>query len=78
MSNTMTIKIGGEAQPVSGLRMLNFTKTTGDLYATLNYRHLKLLSELGSQQGVQNDRKHHITLSDIIITDITCTLEASA
>ena len=28
--NTMTNKIGGEAQPVSGLRMLHFTKTIGD------------------------------------------------
>ena len=60
MSNIMTIKIGGEAQPVSGLRMLHFTKTTGDLYTTLNYRYLKHFSELGSQQGVQNDRNHHI------------------
>ena len=33
MSNMMTIKIGGEAQPVFGLRMLHLTKTTGDLYA---------------------------------------------
>ena len=47
-SNMMTIKIAGEAQPVFGLQMLHFTKTTGDLYAAL-----------GSQQVVQNDRHHH-------------------